>query len=380
MQRLCLLLLGLPLASFAAGNDWSTALLNPRGPRTALANPALLAVEGARWSVEFPGAGMTVSNNSFSVGYWNSRIAHDSYWDRGETRMILKRIPQSGFGLQVDGTAPVLGVQVRNFALNIQALVAARASVPRAVAELALVGSRLNKNYSLTDLVGQSAAITDGALSWGRTVPQPWLPRLDAGLTLHYYQGLVYTNAAQQGSGLFATDEMIRGSGTFTSDVATRGQGMGADVGFAATVSPRWRVGLAVQQIGATLKWQLEERRVSTFNTQMDGVNLDSLDEDGYADRALVSEDTTLKGGTVTSRLPLRVQAAALFLANHYWSVAGMANVLTPSSAWGKAGGEGGVAVGYRPVELAAIAGRRAGGRSARAGVLAGDGLPCGRL
>lgn len=86
-----------------------------------------------------------------------------------------------------------------------------------------------------------------------------------------------------------------------------------------------------------------------TFATQMEGVNLDSLDNDGYADRALTSEDTTLKGGTVTSRLPLKVQASALFLANRYWSMAGMAKLTTESSAWGRAGGEGGLALGYRP-------------------------------
>lgn len=198
MKRLCLLLLCLPLTGFAAGHDWSAALLNPRGPRTALANPALLACSGARWGVELPSAGLTASNNSYSVGYWNARIAHDPYWDAGEVRMLLDRIPDGGFGLQLDATAPVLGIRVRQFAFNVQALMAARANVPRTVAELALVGSHLDKTYALTDLVGQSAAITDGALSWGRSVPQPWLPELSAGLTLHYYQGLVYTNAAQE--------------------------------------------------------------------------------------------------------------------------------------------------------------------------------------
>ena len=87
--------------------------------------------------------GLTASNNSFSVGYWNSRIARDGYWDRGETRMILARIPESGFGLQLDAGVPVLGVRVRNFALNVQARMAARASVPKAVAQMALVGARL---------------------------------------------------------------------------------------------------------------------------------------------------------------------------------------------------------------------------------------------
>ena len=51
----------------------------------------------------------------------------------------------------------------------------------------------------------------------------------------------------------------------------------------------------------------------------------------------------------MTSRLPVRVQASALFLCSRQWNVAGMASVITQSSAWGRAGGEVGTALGYQP-------------------------------
>jgi hypothetical protein len=355
-----LLLLALPLLAHAAGTDWSNQVFDKRGPRSALENPALLAEQTSTpFGFEIAGVGVTASNNSFSVKFWNSRIAGDEFWDASDTKAILKRIPASGFALQADVDVPVLGVRYRNFAFNVVALAAAHANVPKSVAEIALAGSRLDTEYSLEDLIGESLAFSDASLAYGQVIPQDYLPEVSAGVAVHYYRGLVYTDTRNSTAGFVVTDQVISGSGQFQNIVAKDGSGLGADLGLAATLSPdgKWKAGLCVQRIGACMSWHVNETQTAHFSTNMDGVNIDSLDKDGYADRALVHSDTTLKGGTTRLILPMTVRMTGEYQAFEHLRVAGIIDALTSDSPLGEAGMEAGVASEYEPLRWVVVHG-----------------------
>lgn len=360
MKRILLFMVILPLVAHATGSDWLTHALDRRGPQCALTNPAFLAESTpTRTGIEIAGAGVTASNNSFSVQFWNSRIATNRFWSSSDTRAILNRIPSRGLSVQADVGVPVLGARYRNFAFNADAIAAVHAKVPKGVAEIALVGCKLGNDYSLNDLVGQSLVMSDASVSYGRIIPQDYLPELSAGLSLHYYQGFVYTDTRNSTAGFVVTDDLIQGSGHFQNILATNGRGFGADFGVAAALSEdkRWKADLSVQRIGAVMNWQVNQTQTSHFHTSVAGLNLDSLDKKDYTDRAFASDDTTIKGGTTTLRLPLTLRGSAQFRAFPNWCITGIVNVLTADGPLGRRGVEAGAATEYTPLHWLALKG-----------------------
>jgi hypothetical protein len=376
--RWWMLLLLLPSLALAGGNDWIFHVMNAHGPRRALDNPAELGAGRNRLTIEIPGGGMTASNNSFSVRFWNSRIAGDAYWDRSETRQILGHIPASGLELQAEAVLPAIGVQWRNFAVNVQALATARMSVPKDAATLALVGNQLSQSYSLSDLVGQTLAITDYSLAYGRIIPQSYLPELSGGASVHYYYGLVYTDTRNSTADLLATEERIAGSGSFENISALSGRGFGVDLGLAAQITPRLKAGLAVQRLGARMSWSIDETQQVRFQTQNDGLIIDSLDNDSYTDRVFTQSDTTLKGGRTTLRLPPVARLSGLYQINPRWSAGVLWTVRTGSSPFGKVGHEAGVMTGYQTMSWLTVEGGLLLGGPHRSLFCAGAGVRLG--
>jgi hypothetical protein len=376
MKRLLIIALCLPGMVFAGGTDWTFGVLGTHGSRSALINPAELAAPCHRsLGIEIPGGGLTASNNSFSVGFWNSHIAGDGYWDRAEVRQILDRIPGAGLNVQADVAVPALGVQWRNFAFNVQAMAATRMNVSKDIAELALVGNRLSEHYSMNDLIGQSLAVSDYSLAYGRVIPQNLLPEITAGAGVHFYQGLAYTDVKNSTAGFEATSEWMRGTGVFQNITATSGQGFGLDLGVGAVIMPKLKAGLTLQRIGGQMSWTIKETQEVRFETNADGLALDSLDENSYTDRVFSHSDTTLKGGHATLRLPMVMRMSALYQINPRWSAAALWNAATGSSPFGASGSEAGVATGYYPWTWLTVEGGILLGGSHRSLFTAGAGL-----
>ncbi len=377
MKRMSFLMLCLlPTLAFAAGGDWVTRALDQRSPGSALTNPAFLGSYSAqRWGIELPGGGGAISNNAFSIGFWNTNIAGDDYWDASETQAILDRIPSDGLKVSGGVTAPIIGVRYKQFAFNAQVWGGARADVPKSIAELAFVGTKLNERYAVRDLIGQSAVVSDYALSWGHVIPQRTVPELSAGLTAHYYAGHFYTDAQNLTADLYTTRELIQGSGEFSAITASQGGGFGMDAGLAAVLSSRYRINLAVQGIGARMGWNIDETTTTTFSTNEAGLNLDSLDNRGYTDRTFASDDTTIKGGTTHSNLPLIVRVGGLFYAHPQWTVAGLFGGILNDSPWAEQGLEAGAAGAWKPLRWAVIEGGLLAGGPHRTMFTIGGGL-----
>jgi hypothetical protein len=355
---LCLILLLLPACSLASDGSWTLNLLDRHSPRAALSNPAWLAEPmPTRFSVEVPGAGAIVSNNSFSVGYWNAHIAGDGFWDAAETRDILSHIPQEGLVLQTEAVAPALGVRYRQWSFNARAMAGVRAGVPKELAEMALVGVKLDRGYSLSDFIGETVVAADYSIGYGRTIPQKWIPTLAAGACLHYYDGLGMTKVLDAHGNLHTSSELLQGSADFRAATSTSGHGFGLDLGLAATLSPRWRAGLTVQNIGGALKWSLHEIKDVHMEADEAGLVLDSLDSESYTDSVFQSSDTTYEGGRLISHLPTVVCATAQYRIHPRWTLAASLGVATLSTAFGPRRAEVGTAAEFLPRKWAALRG-----------------------
>lgn len=312
-------LLILSSAVFAAGYRF-----DDRGPRAALLNPALLGGETIHdFGMEIPGAGAVASNNSFSVRFWNEHIAGDEYWDGDDVQTILARIPDAGLRVNAEVAAPVLGLRYRNVAMNVELVGIGRTSVPKDVAEMILVGTKLNEAYSLGMLTGESVALSDYSLAFGWKVARDRGVRLAVGFAIHYYQGLGMTQVDEFMGDLLVTDNSIAGEGLFRYATGTYGNGFGVDVGLIAELSSNWQFGFAAKRIGAKMTWDKTEITEEHFETDVDGIALDSLDEESYSERVLTSESSTLEGGITTTTLPRVLQATAVYSASAHWRFAG---------------------------------------------------------
>jgi hypothetical protein len=326
------------LGAFPAGEVlWPVG----RGPGAALINPAVLGNPAPTdFALKIPGWNLLATNNSFSVGFWNSHIAEDSYWDDGEIRQILDRIPSSGLEGIFHLGFPILGLRYRQWAFNADALGTARVNAPKSVAELALLGTRLDENYSFHDLIGGSFSVIRYSLGFGHPIEQNYVEDLNAGITVHYYQGLVMADVGGSYGNLYLTDELIQGSGEFRTYHGFNGHGIGVDIGASCAPAQHWQVGLVCRQIGATIDWDLEETNIESFEAELEGIELDSLEEEDYLDRVLSQKSTTIEGGRRTLRLPVTLQATAMYDLNAQWTFTGEIGVVTKESLMGKDGAE----------------------------------------
>lgn len=316
LMTITLLMAAAPL--FSSGLPYDA-----RGPRTAAENPALLGFRSTQCTaLELPGAGGIASNNSFSVRFWNRHIAGDEYWDEDDVRAILDRIPDSGLEVDAELSAPVMGFRYNFIAVNAELVGLGSASVPKEVAEMALVGTKLNEEYVLGDLIGESVALTDISAAAGHSLLRNDKYELTAGLALHYYQGLAAAHVYEFEGDLLVTENTISGAGVFRSAYGLSGNGFGFDLGLAGEFTSGWTVGLAAKRLGSRIHWNLEETTTETFETDMNGINIDSLDEDGYGDRTYTNETVTTEGGSLSLRLPTEIQTTALYSGFRLWEFA----------------------------------------------------------
>lgn len=246
------------------------------------------------WEVELFGVDGAIRNNSFSVGFWNTNMATDPYWDSQELTEILDRIPSDGLDAKGRLRATVVGVRYRDWSLSAGMRGDGYASVPKDVAEIALLGSKMDNSYTFSDLTGLSYAAADYRGGYSRALPIKQLPNLRGEIGLHLYQGVFMSRAEDAVGNLLITDELIQGDANFRSVQATSGSGFGFDFGLATPLNDRWQVGLAVDNLYGFINWQIEEATVAELSAHADGIAIDSLDEDNYLDRVFVSESETV--------------------------------------------------------------------------------------
>jgi hypothetical protein len=359
MMFVLLLLLSLAFSASAQVTDGGTLGragvhdLSQIGVNSVGWNPALLAIEKPyKWSVELPvGFVAGAANNAFSVNFWNSNIGGDHNYSDDQVRKIIDRIPSNGLRLATQVGTPHVGASYERFALDIGGEAAGYVSVPKHVAVLALIGNQLNENYTPSDIVGDGYAAINYAVGFGYKIDQDQWKDLCVGAGFHFYQGLAMARITQVSGNLKIDTSAITGS-LITHEVeSNRGDGVSFDVTGAARITDQWEIGLAFRQIGAQMNWELSKSRDNYFNTDSTGLIIDSLANQGYADRAFHHYSYSYGNGIYSTTLPLIIQANGLFRLNSKWCFLGETLVRTKISSQGPAGLEAGASAEYSPLE-----------------------------
>lgn len=287
-------------------------------------NPAILAsAREQRYIIEFLNTGAAVVNSAFSTSYWNKNFAGDQYIGAETKQDILDKIGSEGVTLDGRATAPLAGIAYNHFAVRVALESYASGLVPRDAVEVLLSGNELGKEYSVSALRGEAASYLDVAMGLGHAFQQTRFKTLAAGIAAHYYQGLDLHKLTQTSGTFNVTDSLITGSAYLRSAESTDGNGVGFDVGALAEFNDKWSLGLSLRQIGVRTSWTIKNNDIFAGEIDSLGVNIDSLNQDGYLERVFHKTDTSFAGGTLDTRLPSVLYLNGRFAPNAKWNFNG---------------------------------------------------------
>lgn len=306
-------------------------------------NPAALSPDrGFKMSFELPSLTGALGNNAFSVGYWNDHIAGDRFLTDEDIDAILNRFPGEKLRAYAQVAVPLAGFTYNKFGLRAVVENSNQTVLPRDLAELALKGNRLYQRYGIGDLRAESETIVNYTAGFGYRFEQEEIPDLHFGIGFHFYQGVLLAKLQQADGGFIITDSLIHGGSVLHSVTSKRGDGVGFDLAALAVFSEKLEAGLAVRQLGSKLTWSVDRNDRVTFYADSAGIIIDSLDDDGYLERAFHYQDTSFSGGVVETRLPVVVEATGLYRLNRAWRLLSELTVRAESTVQGP----GGITVG----------------------------------
>lgn len=240
-----------------------------RGQEALFLNPANLGLANSpHWSA---GAGTLVVGaavRGLTVGEFADLVQYDDRSD-AERQELLASIPASGTGADLEVRAPLLALQVRRFAVGVGYNVLGNHTVNRSIADLVLNGFQPTGSYSIENTTGFRASYWDLAAAYGHRVGP-----VSLGATARYVVAGTLVR-----SGLVAVDTVFTGpipsdlEVTYAGVRSSGGGGFGLDLGAAAQPIPGLTVGISVQNLLNTVKWD-------------DGAELRTvvLDRDDYQD------------------------------------------------------------------------------------------------
>jgi hypothetical protein len=321
-----------------------------KGPAAIGWNSAVLGPDrDFKTTWELPGAASSISNNAFSVDYWNSHLAGDRFLTEADKADILAKIPSGGLRGDFQSVVPVVGFGSKRFAARVALENVNEARLPKDFARLALVGDEVNRLYGIGNIGGESQTLLDYGIGFSYQFEQEQIPDLYFGAGFHFYQGLYLAKVAQSEGDLVVTDSLVTGSGVIHTVRSNTGDGVGFDLSALAVLSDKWQVGLAVRQLSTSMTWDVQRNERISFYTDSLGVSVDSLQHAESVKRNLNYYDDHWIGGTVETRLPVIFEVNGRFKAAARWTLLGDATLRTSNSVRGESGLEAGAALEYQP-------------------------------
>ncbi|MCP4580188.1 MAG: hypothetical protein GY839_01120 [candidate division Zixibacteria bacterium] len=355
MQNITLRIIGaaLVIALLSAGPLFAWGESNPRamamgGAYTALGigieasatNPANLGLSrNQSFSFDLVSVGLSVKNNSFSLGDYNEY--NGQFLTDSDKNDILAKIPAEGLKLNVLTEAAGLNFSVGRLAFSFRGLGASKVNFDKDPFELLLFGNAVKSEVNLDDTRGEAYAIGDGAISYGHPLMKWADGELAIGATFHYLYGIAHEKITYAQGGVRTTEEGFVGNGEMIVRSSLGGQGTAFDLGVALVFREDWVFSASWQNIYSKINWNNETEEMR-FIFDMQPINFDNLaDED--SDSLVESSDTTYAVPGFSSTLPTVVK---LGLARSYkkltWAVdweqgtsSGASQAITPRVSGG---------------------------------------------
>ncbi len=284
-----------------------TGVATSRGLDAVSYNPANLAFSEG-FSLGLAAAAVDVKNNSISLDRYNEITG--SHLDAAAKEELLSEIPDSGFKIDANVNASVLGFHRGSFALTVDAIGTGHGNMDKDYFDLVLFGNQLNETVDFSNTSGAGYALGSAAFSYGGILHTGEQSKLSYGLSAKYLYG-AYEIHVEEAYGTMSTSmEEISGEAYVSTISSDGGQGYGVDLGLALQTNTGWTLGLSMANAYTRMNW---DQNVELNEYRVDASGINALNDD--LDNAIVKTDTTYTADSYSTTLPreLRLGAANRF-------------------------------------------------------------------
>lgn len=229
-----------------------------RGQESLFQNPANLGLPNSpHWSAGIPTLSLGIGTRGIEVGDLADLIEYNDL-STEERADLLAEIPAGGTGVDVDIRAPLVALQIRNFAVGLSYQVVGSHTVNRSIVDLVLNGFDRDKTYTIENTAGARAAFWDVAAAYGRRVGP-----VSVGATVHYFfprelvrSALVDVDTTYSVISGFTVPTDIQV--TYAGVGSEGGSGFGLDLGVAAEPIPGLTLSAVLHNAVNTVEWSDE--------------------------------------------------------------------------------------------------------------------------
>lgn len=273
-----------------------------RGSDCPLFNPANLALTSGRSSgLQIFGAGVAISNNSFSLDDYNTYTgATLSEQDKDD---LLNKIPIEGLKVSADADISALACNAGNLAFSITGMGAAEINISHEVAELLLQGNTIADTISLDGTYGEGYGLGSVNLSYGRRLYKLGDRELAVGATFRYLKGFGYEEITHLNGEAVTLSTGFEGIGSVVSRTSTGGTGYAVDLGGSLQISKAYTVGLTIHNFLSSITWS-DETKEHHYTFEFDTLNVGNMDNDDI----ITSTDTTIAVDNFKTSLPSTIR------------------------------------------------------------------------
>lgn len=274
-----------------------------RGLEAVTYNPANLAFSNGT-TVGLAAAAIDVHNNALSLDRYNEITGQ--YLDSADKAALLSDIPESGFKLDADMNASVLGFQTGSFALTFNGFGAGQGNLDKDYFDLVLNGNQLGETVDFSNTWGEGYAVGTAAVSYGTVVLETLNSTLSVGANARYLHGIYEMHVTEAYGTLSTSMTEIAGEAYVATESSDGGQGYGLDLGVALQTTGGWNFGLAFDNVLGTINWDQNVERQELHVTAAD-INL----MNSNLDNSITDADTTFATDGYSTTLPQRARLGA---------------------------------------------------------------------
>ncbi|MCP4292117.1 MAG: conjugal transfer protein TraF [bacterium] len=298
----------MPQIAWAQGSvrSWGmggTGVATARGLDAPNYNPANLAFSDG-FSVGLAAAAVDIHNNALSLDRYNEITG--SYLDTAAKEQLLNDIPDSGFKLDGNVNASVLGLQAGSFALTFNAVGAGSGNLDKDYFDLVLFGNQLGETVDFSNTNGEGYALGSAGISYGGVLSTGERSRLSYGFSAKYLHGLYEMHIEEASGELHTGTEEISGEAYVSTISSEGGQGYGLDFGLALQAPKGWTLGLSMENLYTNIDWN---RNVQANDYRVNAADINALNED--LGEAVANSDTSYAAEGYSTTLPRQLRFGA---------------------------------------------------------------------
>jgi len=296
----------IPMTQIQAAGMANARALGMAGSYTGLArgydcpsfNPANLGFKSHQVTgLQIVGAGIAVSNNSFSLDDYNTYTG--ATLNDQDKQDLLDKIPDEGMELSFDAEVSALSLSMSNMAFSITAQATADINLGKAPMELLLQGNTMADTIILDGMYGAGFAVGAANFSYGQKILGIGSKELSVGANVKYLKGLGYEEVIELNGHAATLTTGFEGEGSLVARTATGGSGYGLDLGAALKLSSSVTVGATLFNAFSNITWN-EETEEHRYTFYFDTLTVTEFGDDSV----FVSEDTTVGIDEFSTSLP----------------------------------------------------------------------------